>query len=341
MVLNGSRSNTRVSTKTRQRVLAAAEQLRYHPNALARGLVRRRMETIGVLFAAPITRSIIDNPYAANVLCGIIAAATAAGFNVMHYAQRWRGARESAPRFRDRRSDGVIVLTPPAGSDVVSGLVSLGLPVVVVGTSDQRDAPSVDVDNTLGARLAVEHLLGLGHTRIAHLMGDAYFEHVGIRRGGYRAAMEAAGIQVRPEYVVPGVYEAEQTRASVRRLLALPEPPTALFAGNDMLAMWAIEQARECGVRVPEELSVVGFDDVSLASQVTPPLTTVRQPLREMGELAVRCLLERIEGEAARGGVRVVPPELVVRGSTAPLCRGGTHRLPTPPVRKEDCIAVG
>lgn len=325
VVLNGSRSNTRVSEATRQRVLDTADQLRYYPNALARGLLRRRMEIISVLFAAPIQPSIIDNPYAAGVLKGIIEAATHAGFNVMHHTQRWQGAHHSAASFRDRRSDGVVVLAPPAGSDVVSALVSLGLPVVVVGTSDQPGAPSVDVENTLGARLAVEHLLALGHTRIAHLMGDAHFEHVQLRREGYRAALAEHGAEPPPHYVVPGFYRARDARENTAFLLRLPEPPTAIFAGNDMLALWALEQARELGVRVPEQLSIVGFDDVALASQVTPGLTTVRQPLAAMGEHATRLLLDQIAGEPVPARVHVVRPELVVRGTTCSPGGGPAH----------------
>lgn len=321
VVLNGSRSNTRVSGATRQRVLDAAAELRYYPNALARGLVRRRMDTLGVLFAAPIQPSIIDNPYAAGLLSGIIGEAALAGLNVTHYTQRWRSAQESAARFRDQRTDGVLVLVPPSGSDVVSALVSLGLAVVVVGTSDQREAHSVDTDNALGARLAVEHLVALGHRRIAHIMGDAHFEHVSVRRDAYLSALMDAGIAPRREYVLPGAYRAPEARANLVHLLRLPEPPTAIFAGNDMLAMWALEQARELGVRIPQDLSIVGFDDVDMASQVTPPLTTVRQPLRELGALATRLLLKQIEGDSEPVSLHVVPPEMVVRSTTCPPAR--------------------
>jgi LacI family transcriptional regulator len=176
----------------------------------------------------------------------------------------------------------------------------------------------VDVDNARGARLAAEHLAALGHTRIAHLMGDAVQASTGERLRSLGDALDRLGILLRPDWCLPCSYNGRLGYESTCRLLALPDPPTAILAGNDSLALAAMQAARDMGVRVPEQLSVVGFDDIPTASMATPPLTTVRQPLAEIGERATRLLVARIEGDTVVPRIHRADPALVIRGSTAP-----------------------
>jgi LacI family transcriptional regulator len=309
-----------VREETRRQVLAAMDRLGYHPNGLARALARRRVHTLGVLFGR-VEPAIVTNEYFTGILQGVMTEAAARGYNVTLFTRPWEDAARSAPLLNDGRTDGALVIAPLKGTDVVEGLARLDLPLVVVSAAPApaTSIPFVDVDNELGARLATEHLLSLGHKRIAHLMGEEAQPSVPARRGGFRAAMDRAGIEVPPADLVSSRYNVEGGYEAMRRLLALPQPPTAIVAGNDALALGAMSAAREFGVAVPDQLSVVGFDDIASARLVTPPLTTVRQPLAEMGAEATRLLIAQIEKEPIDRLACCVEPELILRGSTAPL----------------------
>lgn len=313
-----------VREQTRHRVQEAMRRLNYHPNAMARGLVSRRLFTLGVLFGPDRLEAFTD-PFAANLLQGALAAAHELGYNITLFTQPWRNAAQSAPLFRDRRTDGVLLVAPMRNSDMVEGLSGLDLPLVVVSSSgDRPGVPYVDIDNAAGARLATEHLIGLGHERIGHISGDEHLSSVPIRRDAFCKAMRAAGREVRPEYQVSSTYTIGQSYEAIRRLLTLPEPPTALFAGNDMIGITTLAVARDLRIRVPEQLSVIGFDDVPSAALVTPPLTTINQPLARIGEVATRLLVCCIEKPETRLPMaHLEEPTLIVRQSTAapPLAR--------------------
>lgn len=318
---NGPRQ---VRAETRQRVLEVMHRLDYHPNAMARGLVRRRMHTLGVLFGQ-VEPAVVTNPYAAAVLQGILTSCADLGYNVTLFPRAWQNTRDSVAPFRDRRTDGVLVVAPLTGSDVVSSLASFGLPLVVISSpSPVPGVPSIDIDNKRGARLAVEHLIGLGHTRIAHIAGDETHASVSKRRQGFLSTLMEAGLSAPEEYLISSHYSREHSLPIARRLLSQKQRPTAIFAGNDMIAVAVLEAARELDILVPEELSVVGFDDLPMASHVTPQLTTVRQPLAVLGERATRLLVQRIEGHTSETGEafsdsqKLEEPDLVIRGTTAP-----------------------
>lgn len=309
-----------VRAETRQRVLNAARRLNYHPNAMAQGLVRRRMNTLGIFFGVVDSVVVMTNPYASAILQGVLTAASATGYNLTFFTAPWRCAETSAVAFRDRRADGLLVIAPPTDSDILSGLSSLGLTLVTVSApSEQYGIPSVDVDNSCGVRLAMAHLLGLGHRRIAHLTGNANMASVPPRREMFLATMAEAGAAVPPEYVLSCSYDAVTSYATTRRLLALPTPPTAIFAGNDAIAVTVLEAARDCGLSVPRDLSVIGFDDMPSSSMTRPALTTVRQPLLEIGEQAARLLVTRIEDKSSELTPLLLEPTLVVRESTGPV----------------------
>lgn len=318
VVLNGSKSGTRVSPATRQRILDSAAALRYHPNAVARGLARGRMNLLSVLFGR-VTGSVVFNPYASLVLKGVLDSLSGTPFDVVLSSRPWKAADVSAAPFRDGRTDGVIVVSPFTDSDMVSGLAALDVPLVVVSWTPQGNAvPYVDVDNARGAALAVKHLIELGHTRIAHLGGDENYASAPLRREAYRAALAAHGIETRPRYILPGSYTGSRAAEGMLTLLALPEPPTAVFAANDAIAKLAMEAAKEAGVRVPDQLSIVGFNDTGYGEMIDPPLTTIHEPLQEMGAAAARLLVDMLEGRPSAPGPFLLEPSLVVRGSTAP-----------------------
>lgn len=332
-VLNGSRSNTRVSAATRLRIEEAAKSLSYHPNATARSLVTRTTRIIGVLIPFVVSSSeAFSDDYASAVLGGITEQAASEGYDILHYTQPWRDDAASVARFRDRRTDGVLVVAPLAGSDVIEALSALDIPVVAISALPlpySEEIPTgigfVDVDNAAGIRLAVEHLLQLGHTRIAHLSGQYNSASAVLRRSAWEDVLKEYGVPSPSEYICAGTYDGYMAADALDGLLQLATPPTAIIAGNDHIAFAILEHAKKRGITIPEQLSVVGFDDVPLAKYVDPPLTTVRQPLRAIGRAAAqRLILQISESEDAQSQPRTIllPPELTIRNSTT---RRETH----------------
>ncbi|MDX1933660.1 MAG: LacI family DNA-binding transcriptional regulator [Capsulimonadales bacterium] len=323
VVLNGSRSNTRVSPVTRQRIQEVAHSLGYYPNAMARGLARRRLNTVGVLFGMIDPIGALTNPYSGAVLEGIVAAAFPFGNNVTLYGEPWQDTPQNAARFRDGRTDGIIVVAPTSESTVVERLTALHIPLVTVAyCADTFGVPSVDVDNVAGITLACAHLLDLGHRRIAHLTGNADMVSVPVRRQAFEEAMARGGGIIEDGYVHVCAYSGDHAGEAVAALLSLPHVPTAIVAGNDAIAIAAMRAAQERGVRVPEDLSIIGFDDSPSAALVTPGLTTIRQPVREIGGKALGLLLDRIDNKDVPARTYLMEPELIVRGSTSPLPGG-------------------
>jgi DNA-binding LacI/PurR family transcriptional regulator len=317
-----------VSARTRQRVLEAMERLNYQPSGVARGLARQRMHTIGVLFSGHEPR-IVHNPYAVAVLDGIVAASTTRGYDVTLITRHWSqtGGAES-PAFFDGRSDGILLLSPLAGADAALGSVSARhIPMVQVG------APAVlpqtfwmDVDNAQGARLAVQHLLSLGHRRIALLLGPSEYEHVTERRRTFLAELTAAGIAAPAEITIrPWAAGWKKAEQDIAALMADDNRPTALLATSDPVALLAQQVLKSLGVSIPQQVSLVGFDDSPGAGAELADLTTIRQPLFDIGQAAALRLISQIErddasdcAETNQEKARLFAPELVVRGSTAP-----------------------
>ena len=276
-----------------------------------------KVHTIGVLFGV-LEPEVITNPYASAILQGILTTAAKREYNVTLWTSPWRGARLSAAAFGDRRADGFIVVAPALDSDIVSGLDELGLPLVAVSSRYvPHNVPFVDVDNRKGLRLATEHMIALGHQRIAHIGGNATQPSLSDRRQGYRDAMQNAGLPTPDEYDINSWYIQDRSKEDARRMLTLPNRPTAIVTGSDHIAAGILEVAREMGLSVPSDLSVSGFDDIPAARLVTPQLTTIRQPLLELGIRAAALLLDRVEDVSPVEGW-LAEPELVIRGSTGP-----------------------
>jgi LacI family transcriptional regulator len=217
-------------------------------------------------------------------------------------------------------ADGVLIVLPEASSAELERLLNDRYPFVVLDPLQPLvpSIPCVSVANRSGADQAMRHLLELGHRRIAAITGPPGWVATEGRRDGYRAALAAAGIASEPALEVEADFQIEPGAEAAANLLELPDPPTAIFAFSDSIAIGAVRAARERGLRVPEDLSIVGFDDVSHATIVTPALTTVRQPLNDMGRTAVGLLVRLLERRRL-GSLQIeLPTRLVVRGSTAP-----------------------
>jgi LacI family transcriptional regulator len=267
------------------------------------------------------------NAYHTEVLQGAVEAAAAAGVAVV-VSMRPRGQRGPmagrpaawARQLATAGRQAAIVVTSELGAADLTAMTRASMPVVVIDPLNLPSArvTSVGSTNFAGGLLATQHLLDLGHRRIAYLGGPAAAACNRARVHGYRGAMEAAGTPVPDGYVRTGRFSYEHGVAGGAALLDLPGPPTAVFAGSDETALGVIEAARGRGLRVPVDLSVVGFDDTPVARLASPPLTTVRQPLREMGAVAVRTALRLAAGERVESHHVELATELVVRQSTAP-----------------------
>lgn len=265
----------------------------------------------------------IESPWAMEIVRGAESAAhEAAASLVISVLHTHAGpGRDWMERLAARRTDGVVIVASKLSAGVQGQLTARSLPFVVVDPEGEP-APgvvSVGATNWNGGLAATRHLVELGHRRIAMISGPADMLCSQARIDGYRAALEAAGIPVEPELIRRGTFLVDSGHDHGHALLSLDDPPTAIFAGSDLQAFGVFEAARQRGLRVPEDLSVVGFDDLPLARSAWPPLTTVRQPLQEMAALATRTVLGMGRGEMPETRRVELATELIVRESTAPL----------------------
>lgn len=300
-----------VGPRTAARVRAAMERLGYSPDALARGLAARRSHTLGLLITD------ILMPYFPDIVRGAQEAAEAAGYVVLLGDASVHTASEDllVKRLLERRVDGLIVASSRTTDEYARQLRSEDVPVVCINGPLGQFPHAVQIDQRQGARLAVDHLAELGHRRIAHITGPTGVPTRAERLAAFRAALRDRGIAYDPSLVATNVSTIDQSRSATAQLLALADPPTAIFTYNDRLAVGSYQAIRAAGLVIGRDVSVVGFDDIPMTEWLDPPLTSVRQPRRDMGRTAVDILLTALRGEAAPDLV-VVQPTLVVRGST-------------------------
>lgn len=318
-VVNGAKSTTiRTSPATRARILAAAAQLGFQPNPVAQSLVTRRTHVIGIGF--PYVASFYDcNPFNAQMLSGLVEGARLRKQDLMlHTTSAQPGGEPDTESLVDRRADGLALILPARNSPVVPRCRETGFPLVAVVFDREWGAPyTVNCDDFLGAQLAARHFLGLGHRKIAHIIGDPAISSTAQRLHGYRAALAEAGTEARPEWEVPGAFTIHAGEAGVGALLALPTGyrPTAIFAANDLIAEGVLRACRTHGVRVPDDLALVGYDDTWFAAERDPALTSVHMPIYSMGVAAINLLLAQIQSEPIEEPHVVLPPTLTIRES--------------------------
>jgi LacI family transcriptional regulator len=310
-----------VSEATRQRVMATAKQLDYAPSAAARTLVKQRSQLIGVVLYTGQEHPDIQHPFFQEVLVGLKHGIGALGYDLLLFATDLPGSSRDKPhsylrRARHHRVDGVVLMGVEVGDSEVQKLLASPTPIIGVDLDISGPRASyVTSDNVTGARLAVRHLHALGHSRIATISGPPGTKAGDDRMLGFRGEMQALGLEVRPGYEQEGDFYAETGEAGMHTLLGLDPRPTAVFVASDMMAVGALKAIRDAGVRCPEDVAIVGFDDIALAPLLSPAMTTVRQEAPEMGVAAGRSLIEMIEDPQVVAPVRVLPVELVVRES--------------------------
>lgn len=307
-VLNGEPN---VRLPTRERVLAAAERLGYRANQHARSLRAGQSRLIGVFFGQ------LSRNYLSELQIGALERANEEGFSIVF--ESLKHGEDGALRLRGQAELAGAVLVPPLTEDdaLMQQLSEAGTPYVRLSHTDAAgETGRVSMDDTAAAAAMTEHLIGLGHRRIGFIAGPPSHPQAQLRETGYRQGLAAHGIDAEETLIVEGRFDFESGLAAARALLSLAEPPTAIFASNDDMAAAVLGYAYRAGIRVPDQLSVAGFDDTPLATTVSPALTTIYQPGREMASLAVSMLLDRHSD--GRDPHKVMPFRLVVRESTAP-----------------------
>jgi LacI family transcriptional regulator len=305
-----------VAPETRARVERLLGEFNYHRPGARRGLRRgRRSGLIDLIFNG------LDSPWAVEILRGVedwcAGHATGAAVSAVRHGSARPASWTSALASHD--TEGVILVTSELTTPQLEQLRGEGIPLVVVDPVNLPDAdlPSVGTTNWAGGLAATDHLTSLGHTRIGAIAGPPEYLCSRARLDGYRSALDRARVTYRPELIRHGDFQHEGGFLRGSELLDLPEPPTAIFAGSDQQALGVYEAARQHGLRVPQDLSIVGFDDLPVARWISPPLTTVRQPLTEMGRTAAAMLGDLIDGKPLPTRRVELSTELIVRESTA------------------------
>ncbi len=307
-----------VNGETGDRIRQIARRMGYRPSAVARSLVTKKTWTIGVVVTT------IADPFIAELVSGIEEMANDHGYSVFLANSNADPERELrvVHSFHERRVDGILVTASRVGALYLPHLTELKAPIVLINNQHPGEfAHSVVIDNVTASRAATAHLIQLGHKRIAFI-GDRFgFQSDTERYAGYRQALELADLSFSPELVGHGDGNAESGGPVMETLLKLSEPPTAVFCYNDMTALGALRTIQAHGLSVPGDISLVGFDDLFIASYIQPLLTTVRQPRRQMGRMAMEMLLKLFAGEQCNTSIKV-NGELIVRESTAPSKTG-------------------
>lgn len=310
-VLNG-RSD--VAPETRERV---EELLRRHGY---RRRVNRTQEPAGLI---DLVFNDLDSPWAVEIIRGVedVGHAACVGTVVSAIHRRPTATRQWLRNVQARNTDGVILVTSDVQSPLHAELRRINVPTVVIDPAGVpgHEVPTVGAANWSGALAATEHLISLGHRRIGFIAGPRTLVCSRTRLDGYRAALETAEIAVDPQLIVQGDFYHESGFKGTAELLSLAHPPTAIFASSDQMALGGYEAVRQRGLRVPDDLSIIGFDDLPEVRWSSPPLTTVRQPLSDMGALAARTLLRLAGGERIESLRFELPTQLVVRDSTGAL----------------------
>ena len=323
--LNGS---LQLPAATGERISAAVAELSYHPHAQARRLSRGRADAIGIIVPD------ISNPFFALLAGEAERVAVAGGYDVVIWSSRNQVERELAcfDRLASGYIDGLLLITNHEDDGRLAERVAAapGRVVIVDENVPDTDVPKIFVENERGGYEATRYLIEAGHTRIAHIGGPRGVMSAIERADGWRHALREAGIRVPAGWHIFSEYEVEPARSDAAKLFALSPPPTAVFAGSDAIAIGVMYQARERAVRIPDDLSLVGFDGMPITELLGPPLTSVGQPIDSLGRMGAEQLVAMIGGQDASGSRTVrLPVALVARGSvTAP--RDSSHRSSRP-----------
>ncbi|WP_214734994.1 LacI family DNA-binding transcriptional regulator [Exiguobacterium sp. s154] len=308
-----------VSDKTRAKILQAAAEMDYLPNAHAQSLSTKKSWAIGVMFSEA-NEVGMKHPFFNGIIESFRHATEEQGYDLIFASRNLRNRDMSyLEHFKHRAVDGIVVICSDRMDEQVQELMRSDIPIVVVDM-DSANCSVVYSDNIEGARLAVNYLYELGHRKIAHIAGDEMIDAGAARIKGYELAMQELDLPIRPGYLVnAGFFSVEEGKQAMERLLELDDQPTAVFVAGDQMAIGVIEAIHEHGLHVPNDISVIGYDDIEMIQYITPKLTTIRQDTDEIGEAAAELLLEQMTAKERLTERRVIPVRLVERASCAPI----------------------
>jgi DNA-binding LacI/PurR family transcriptional regulator len=306
------------SPETAERVWQAVRELGYRPSSVARSLIRRRTDTIGVILEE--RQELVLDPYVMSVLEGILEYTVPRDYPIKIVSMMYQQRPDSFLAHVDDGSvDGVILVAPRTHSAALQWAAKADIPAVVAGsTLPGTPLPCVDVDDITAFGQVVRWLVELGHRRIGHIAGPQTHWSAKRRLQAYLQTMQDMGISPEPNWIVEGQYTPPSGKEAMERLLEVSPPLTAVVSGNDWMAMGAMEAIHQRGLRIPDDISVVGFDDIESAQWVMPPLTTFRQPMRQIGAKAAELVVKQIETGKRIRDVVLFAADLVVRQSVAP-----------------------
>jgi DNA-binding LacI/PurR family transcriptional regulator len=305
-----------VGETAKERILEAARELDWRPDARARALSRSRAQALGLVIRRE-PELLSTDPFFPQFVAGVESTLSAVGYAlVLQVVNGEQAERDAYSRFaHEARVDGVFLTDLRVEDERPSELAALGMPCVLLGSTGGEDTAVIGLDDAAGVRRAVRHLHALGHQRIAHVAGADRYVHSRVRREAWADEMAQLGLEPGP--VVEGDFTGASGARATHELLDHPQSPTAIIYANDIMAIAGISAAIDRGIRVPHDLSIVGFDDIPLAPYVIPPLTTVRQDVFDWGSACARTLVSIVE-ERTPAPVVLPPVEFIVRGSTGP-----------------------
>lgn len=307
----------KVRLETRERVLEVIQQVNYHPNAVARGLAGGRTHVLGLVIPEGVTR-LFSDPYFPILIQGVSLACNAHDYSVMLWLAEPEYERRTIRKIAQNKiTDGIIVASMLNDDPLVQALLEEDQPFILVGRHPQHPQISyIDVDNQDGARLGVSHLLRLGYRRIAHISGPHNMIAGVDRLEGYKQALHLWSVSLDSDLIVEGDFSEEGGHSAMQRLLLTnTPPPQAVFAASDSMANGALRALREHNLRVPQDVAIIGFDDIPLAAHLSPSLTTIRQPIQKSGMTAAETLIDMIQFPAIGPRRVILPTELVIRES--------------------------
>ena len=309
-VINNS---PKVTPKTRERVMKAIKETGYYPSATARRLTTNKAETIGLIIPSPQDKT-FGNPFYTEILRGFTHQAKIEGYDLLLFINEHKF--NYSRLFHDRRVDGLLLVGIKRNDKGITQLSKNKFPYILTGKVDYKEANYVDAENRRGAYQAVSHLTDLGHKKIGYLGGSFEFIFNQERFEGYLQALREHNLEYGKELTMESINTQESGYEAMQKLLESSLVPTAVFVANDLDAIGAMKAVKEKGLRVPEDIAVIGFDDIQLASHIEPLLTTVRQPIYEMGITAVSLLVQLIEGKKKELLKVILPTQLIIRESS-------------------------
>jgi LacI family transcriptional regulator len=318
VINNRTDGNVRVSDETRQRVMKAVAELGYYPSAAGRNLRAQRTHTVALIMFNYTLENLIAEPFLSGVMSGLVEYLSEQEYYLLILPVPKGHDRSIEPFLHSNRADGVVISDPALSADTMAMLKAVPIPVVFVDgqiCDDPLDFPNVNGRGHVGSRLMTEYLLAKGHTRIAHIRGSLATPSGHSRQAGYLQVMQERGLY-NPDLVVEGDWFKAGGYKATEQLLNRPEPPSAIYAANDQMAIGAIEAAHALGLRVPEDIAIAGYDDIPVAADVAPPLTTVRFPFRQIGRQAGELVFNLATDTKFRpASLPPVPVEIVERAS--------------------------